>query len=593
MSEIQQSFHRNVDTNKHGDKRSAYKEELSKLFNVANCNEYKALVKLRSKYTDNRIVEEQYAEFRAKLDRIKRKSLKFKEQIYSKYGSMHVSFPVLVKKARKYMNKYKLSEEEFDCFMRFALSDNRFNQTNTYNVPNTEMSKTLGFTSAHALNDKLYYKEEEKQYLDNILKHYEVSKALHEQIKMQTITYYDTAAHALTGEFDRRRNNPYSYVHPVIAALFLPKVRYIEEIMLLGNIGNIIKQKKDGYMLQTNPDYELYWSIITDPNDMVCATMRNSPLKDLETRYRVQIKLWESVFALRQGRYYDEKLTDFIQSLDKCPNNIIDSPELSLIKDEGTILRKLLGVFSFRPTTINVSPVHNNFMPLTVTGQITNIPMVTMYLPPRFSTSTAMPKVQYNINMVQQRYFIENKTIVQKLTTIMYSRDVFFLYVPRRFYNVDLTSYTTPFSFNRLPVTVGNIERLNDTEFDFPWELQFNGSDFNLRSVVFVDTLPENDNIIIGQSAGIISLPDSNRNQFESTCYVYAPQEVAAVNYDRASGMLDSIQPIYVVDKFNNTGVQSNGIVVPILSFTERASKSGTIFMYVKSDASNISIITN
>jgi hypothetical protein len=594
MSEMQQGFQRNAEYGKHGDARKgSFRDDVAKLFQSSDCNEYKALAKLRNKYSDERIVQEKFAEYKDSLEKIKKKAFKFKEQLYNKYGGFNLPFPVLVKKAKKFIKKYGFSEEEFDCFLRFALSDSRMNQTNIFNVPNTEMSKALGYSSVISLGDKLHYKEDERVHLETILKLYESTRHLHEQLKLQTITYTDTATQALTGNFIRDRHNPYTYVHPVIAALFLPKVRYLEEVMLLGNIGNIIKLKKDGYPITTKPDYELYWAMISDPNDMACAQMRNSPLRDLELRYRVQTKLWESVIALRQGRFYDEKLTEFLQALDKCPNNLFDAPDLSYVRDEGTILRKLLGVFSIRPTVVNIIPEHSSltgYTPLSITSQITSIPMMTMYLPPRYSTNVPPSRISFNIQLNQQRWFIQNKMIVPKTISIVYSRDVFFLYVPRRFYNMDFAKYTSPFTFSRLPVTLSGTEKLNDSEFGFEWDIDIFGNRFELRSVVFVDVSKENDNIIIGTSAGIVSLLDPDRNQYIDTCYVYSPQDVYKMAYDHNQGLLTEPSPLYYIEKFDTTEVLINNIPEQVESFVERAVKRGTIFMYAKEGTNKLGL---
>ena len=593
MTDLQQSFQRNAEGKHTDSKKGSFRDDSAKLYGATGCNEYKALAKLKTKYSDDRIVQERFTEYKDNLEKIKKRAYKFKEQLYNKYGGFNLPFPTIIKKAKKFIKKYGFSDDEFDCFLKYALADGRLNQTNVYNVPNTEMSKTLGFSSVITLGDKLHYKEDERVHLEGILKLYEVSKPLHEQIKMQTITYYDTAAQAMSGEFIRSRHSPYSYVHPVIAALFLPKVRYLEEMMLLANIGNIINLKKEGYPILTKPDYELYWAMISDPNDLACSHMRNSPLKDLESRFKVQIKLWECVLSLRQGRYYDDKLVDFLATLDKCPNNLFDAPDLSYVRDEGTILRKVLGVFSLRPTVVSVIPHYGSvtgYTPLTVANQITSIPMMTMYLPPRYSTAVQSPRVSFNVQMEQPRWFIQNKMIVPKSIAIVFSRDVFFLYVPRRFYNMDFSKYTTPFSFSRLPVTVSGTERLNDTEFEFQWDIDIFGSRFELRSVVFVDTSKENDDIIIGTSAGIISLADPDRNQYQDACYVYSPQDVYKITYDDQANRLTEASPIYWIEKNNNTVLNVGGQGVDIESFSDRASKRGTIFMYAKEGSNRMGL---
>merc|ERR1711976_299595 len=124
------------------------------------------------------------------------------------------------------------------------------------------------------------------------------------------------AMQTLTGDFDRRRNNPHCHVHPVIAAMFLPKIEIFENTIILANIAYIVKQKYNKKPIMTSNDYELFYNMIRDPTDVVCSG--ESPVKDLLKRSQLQCKLWESISTLRNGRYYDCAVTALGAAVETC-----------------------------------------------------------------------------------------------------------------------------------------------------------------------------------------------------------------------------------------------------------------------------------
>src|SRR6185312_16328007 len=110
------------------------------------------------------------------------------------------------------------------------------------------------------------------------------------------------------------------------------------------------------------------------------------PFNDLLNRCNVQTKLWEAVLNLRQGKYYTNDLSSFILAIDNCRNSVFDAADLAYVKDEGTIMRKLMSAFSIRPTIVSTAPLYgissatSNIASLAAT-HITTISMITMRIP--------------------------------------------------------------------------------------------------------------------------------------------------------------------------------------------------------------------
>ena len=87
--------------------------------------------------------------------------------------------------------------------------------------------------------------------------------------------------------------------------------------------------------LRTKPDYELFYSLVTDPNDVICDV--SSPIKDLLNRANLQRHLWNSVLHLRNGQYYNCSTSEFLMSVDMCKLNKYDTPDLVYGRYDGTV----------------------------------------------------------------------------------------------------------------------------------------------------------------------------------------------------------------------------------------------------------------
>jgi hypothetical protein len=576
--DTQKGYHRNTrgDESK-SNKDSVIAAEVRSL--LKDANDYKSLNELRLKYNDEELVQKIFDAYKERLEFMKKKAQKFKQLLFYRYNGMNLTYPELLKKATKYKDKYKLTDDEFDVFVKLSLSDSAFNTTNIYNVPNNAMSKTLGYTSTVAIGEKLKVKDNELDVLQDILKLNVETKPLHAQLIVQSLTYTDCAPQAITGIYDNTKNNPYSYVHPVIAALFLPKINYLDEHMLLASLSNIVKTKYENKPIVTKPEFELYWDLITDSNDAVCNQSRDSPLTDLRNRIHVQIKIWESVLNLRQGRYYNDQLGNFMTALDRCNNNIFDAPDQTYVKDEGAILRRILGIFSIRPTIVSTSPLYGLMSnstiinPMSIT-QVTTIPMITLKLPSQMQNKNVAIHLEESLEQAQ--WYYENKVLVPKSMSIIHSRNVLFFYVPRRYQEIMFSRLNSPFNFNDLPITATGLESINNRIVNFKYNLDLMTDSYQLRSVVLVESSPANQNIIIGSTTAVRVPLDMTTGQFNEGYFVYDPQ--GSFEKFEENGVYVNQPPITYIPgdtPFNNIGGTSE-------SFYSRASTRGTIFVYVK-----------
>lgn len=558
--------------------------------NQATCDTYAKMIgsqatdlevmnALKQKHGNAEQAAESFGKYKDCRSFIEKKAHKFKNLIFTKYSTLALT--PLLEKARKYSKKYGLSQDVFNAFIQLALNDENYASINKYNQPNTPMSKALGY-----FNDintgKMNVPANELDVVQEILRLHSDNSILQEHVKVQSLTYRDCALQALKGKYDYSKNNPYSFIHPVIAALFLPRIKYIDEQMLLSSIANIIYCRFHGVPIKLQQEYKLYWDLITDPNEIGCVTARESALADIRNRVRLQIELWKCVRDLREGRYYNSSAIEFIAAVDSCRNGFFDSPDMTHVRDEGTVLRRLLGAFSIRPTVVSIMSIYQPNQIMTGNysigsmnvGQVLTIPIVNFRLP--FNLRGTGHVVDLKDSIGQPDWFVENKMIVPKLKSIVFSNDLIIFYTNRRFQSVNYGSFNSPCNFSRLPATTSAFENINDTNVDCPAILPIGSDVYNIRSVVTVDRALTNPDLIVGCSTAIKVMPDGGFNGYQNSFYIcYDPQGANAMFIE--NGELTKNDPIYTIpENANESGVKIAD------DFETRCRTRGTIYVYVK-----------
>lgn len=564
------------------------KEILEKIFKSRELLlDQQVLSQLKKSLSDTKIIDAVFDYYKMRLEKIKAKVNKFKQALLRKYALANLSTRQLIEKAKKYTRKYDLSAGEFQMFINLLLNEPSQQVQNQYNIPSTPMSRTLGYNIDASMGDKLVLHEGDEEFFKKIMENERETKQLHTQLTLQTLMYDDCSLQAINGVFDATRHNAFKHVHPIIAALFLPKVPFLDEHMLLASIANIVKCKKDGKPISTLYEYELYWDLITDPNQS-CVTDDNKTMEDLSRRVELQTRLWESVMNLRLGKYYDDNSAAFIAAVEKCKNSIFDAPDLVYAHDEGAIFRRILNTFSLRPTVVSISSVDPNPVMLTTLSlspatysQITTVPMVNLRLPrPLIGSQNVVSSIKLVESLNQQQWFIDGKTLLPKTQSIIYSRDVIFFHVDRRFKSFNHTFVHQPHVFTGLPPSLSGLDTINEMDVNFDYTINVGNENFDLRSVVFVEVSnvkinTQETSVITGCSAGIIKLQNPITNPSDTLYYQYDPQGAAFTHYntDKAPVTYTPVSPIFNVT--NNVGTKTR-------TFMNLATSRGTIFMYVK-----------
>ena len=463
--------------------------EVANLFKLQNKSQFtNALLSLRQRYRDEDLVNKIQDVFMQKHSQIVKSAKKFSMAVRSKYASQNVPFHQLLMKARAHAKKHHLSEAEFAEFQRIYEQELAGTGSNEVVIPMTSIMKVLG-NITNGADSHFNANEADSRNLQEILRLNEMSRPLHAQVLLQAIQYTMDTAVMQTVTFDSKIQNPGDHVHPVVAALFLPKIKTIDEHFIYSNMSGIIKCRYNQQPLTTRPDYELFYNLVTDPNDVVCDT--RTPVADLLHRCNLQNQLWNSVLHLRNGQIYNPSLREFTASVDVCRLNKYDNPDFVYGRHDGTILKRLFSAFSFRPTIVASIPVANLFAynpySQNVRPTVTSIPMINVRLS-NFVAPGSKSANDIKTALSQSNKFLEGNSIVDRHTQVMYSREVIIFYIDRREHTYNISNTIT--NMARLPTSVAGFERINNAALTVDSTLTITGNDstiYTLTSAVVAD----------------------------------------------------------------------------------------------------------
>jgi len=545
---------------------SSINDEIQKLIGKNGKMAPSDIQKLRSKYGDDSIVDNILNTLAEKQSKLYKKAKKFASLIREKYSNTSTPFHILLEKAHKYKVKYNLSDIEFSEFQRIFEQELIGLKSTEVLKPQTNMMKVLGNISLDLGGFKNKLNDTDYKQVQEILKLHASTKSLQAQVLLQSMKYTDCDFYALTGNYNRELQRIGEHVHPVIVALFLPKFNVVDNFFLFSNIAGIIKSRFNSEPLQSRPDFEVFYALTTDPNDVVCDN--SSPILDLLNRAQLQTQIWNSVLHLRNGQYYNSSFKDFATSIDMCRLNKQDTPDLLYGRFDGVIIKRLLSAFSFRPTIVAttpllITPVALNPYTYNSTPIVTSVPMINMRLPP-MSNIVADP-ISLSDALEQTQLFLENGAIVPRNTSLIWSRGILVFYVDRRSNSIPYNNQMNLFSMNVLPasVAIGGFERINQTCVLVPPTIGIRNEDYDLRTVVIsesISNIETSSNLVLGSSTLCVS--PGRLNQSGQTKYYY---------YDPYAP-LKYLEPITEISYTNVNNIESN--------FLKMAQESGNVFIY-------------
>lgn len=595
MSGKTENFHRNATD---GSNKTDFDYFITSDLPLDHIVEMLKLQKMGDKEIDETI--QKITDSRTKIRKVVKK---FLAKINASYG--HLDIPELMNKGMKHAAKYGLDKAQQEVFRKHVMKGDTHNHYSYMNeLKYSGMAKFLGFDNVGygqmvKLNPKDFSKLNELHML------YDNTKQLHADVKTHMYSYRSCAPEAIYGTYIRERHNVAVCIHPVVAALFLPKIKFIEDAMLKTNIARMVLTRARAYLQDYNihltnlgPDEleveaELAYNIAHDPNAL-SHFKDETPITNMIKRYKCQIELYHNVMNLRQGRYYstgydaNDGIAGFTRVLNSYDWTFFDSPDLYHVYDEGTVLRKLLAVFSIRPTFTQLTSFsqrygmgYTNISGLSRTVFV-NIPIINVKLP------VGLPGAESNVTSItlsqsttQTDLFVEHKSIVPKNKTVIHSRYVAFFYANRRYNTVNFTGINQNMRYLHLPMPLMNMTSINTTLIDYEVPLRIGKDFFNLRSVVLLQRSPLKD---VEVSTGCSAAIDVDNDIFtggEGT-YIHYNPTVAAIALEDNTVAPNANQytpnpPITFIHEVSNSPDR--------IGFRTESQARGTIFIYENANA--------
>jgi hypothetical protein len=549
-----------------------------------------ATLKAQKKSTDeiNRTIDN-VKKTKKKIEKVVRK---FRSKVEQKYG--HLSEPELVRKGLAHAGKYGLSDTEKEVFVHQVLKGKSYDDfTYEGELRYSPMSRFLGLDNYAGQILDIQPKDQAK--LNELVVMYNSNKMLFNDIKNQTYSYRDCAPEAITGKYNREKHNISRHIHPLIAMLYLPQIDALERRTLKTNIARMVIQRApliaNKVSLHENVlpgelegEFELAYAIAHDPNSV--GTFSNeSPIANLTKRFKCQTELWKTVLNLRQGRYYAEGYGDdrsgingLIEEISSYNWTQFDSPDNLNINDEGNILKKFLSIFSIRPTFTQISSYvqrvamgYTNVSGLARTTFV-NLPVINIRLPTTVTTKH-VGGVSLDNALEQTDLFIENKVLVPKNKSVIYSHEMVFFYADRKFRTINFANVNMGFKNIYLSPSFIGATTLNKTHLMFKCSQRIGREHFKLRGVIVLQTPPNGADIVTGCSATIVC-PKNNNAGLMSDQYLSYNPTAASIKFKDGSNGYTSNTPVSWIPEYSNDARKPG--------FKDTAYVRGCVFFYVK-----------
>lgn len=526
------------------------------------------------------------------------KAIKYANRFFVAYDAKNpvdiLPYEELIRRAKKYKVKYNLSDNEFTLFLKM-IKERREDKIKVSpdEFLNAAMSKTLGYERAKA---RLNVSPQEQQIVSEIIKLDKDNTELSKRVKLQSFSYGGPLnSNALRGNYDYKYHNVMNAIHPVIAALFIPKIDYFEERVVYADIANMVTRLSQHKPLIDGPTNALYQDLIHDPNNN-SESYKISPIKDLSLRAQIQTCLWEIIINLRNGRYYTSKfMSRFMDLINKYPSNNYDASDTNIACDAGSVLRKIMNVFSMRPTHVGRTKIRtpdyafyksmhskpdyvdlSEFVEKEELEDTAFIPMIVIRLPPRNinkSNSDMIKDIRISADLGLLNWYKNDHAPAIYNQKIIATNGVIIYYINRTYSTI---TYASPYIdrygktqnviYEKIPPSIMGATNLNTTVIGFDPEISIDNTIYTLQSVICYENvnidLDDNKSIdiAVGQST-IINVVDN----MTTSHYWYNPSMPE-------SDTSTNINPITMIQDISNSENE--------YAYDEHVSKYGSVFIY-------------
>lgn len=499
------------------------------------------IAELRKKFSDDELIDRIQEAFYDRLNEINKRAKKFVKFVEKKFGNKGMPLHLVLKESKKYRQKYALSDLEFAEFKKQyeKMMNARLPlREQTSLIPNTNMAQLFGDVNSV---DGIVVRDADFSVVQDIIKMHTMTRGTHNSVILQSMQYEGCANEVMAASFDVNRNNLSCAINPILVAMFAPKVRVFEEHFLYTNIAYIVKCKYNKEPILNKSDQDLLHQMIIDSADIVCSS--ETPLRDIRLRCNVQNNLWNSVLAMRNGKFFDCVGNDFFTAIDECKISTYDAPDLIYAGDEGVILKRLLSAMSFNSLLLSTNPVFG----VNGTSNPVNFPVIANRVLSRPYLSLRLPEVDGDELLTLEsaatssQVYIENGMFVPKTQTILHTRGVIIFHVPRRTVSaIDTYQHLispTP-RLTQVPSHVLVNERINATKIVASPTIGIGGGQYTFVSGIVLETFksPELENtiahdttrtdIVIGTAAVVRNTAQGSTMDYAAPYFIYSPKMI-------------------------------------------------------------------
>jgi hypothetical protein len=429
--------------------------------------------------------------------------------------SGETSLNVLMKKAKKYAQKFNVKPDEVKYFKIHYDSSLKQKGVVTNDYSN-DVAKQLGSLQPGFVTEgnTLQVDDKDKHHLEKIFTIHAATKMDYGTAYYHYNSYTHLAPHVMNTRFNPfapgHSLNINNFIHPVLVALGAIKVNSIDQRFLLSNMASLISNKvksPENTGLATRPDYSLFYDMTSDPNsDVACD---NNVWADLEKRCDIQACSRYMINSLRNGNVYDVRNMKLITELNSCRMSVADAPYLLGFQDEGAVVRRLFRAMSFRPIWLQNStavPYPGVVPAFAQHHQAFRTPMINVYPPAQFPNgqimnNAALPNGAMDLlsGLRVPQLIIENGRAVPRNTNIMHVEDVLVFNVHRNQHVMKPHHFNANMLPMHLPLASIPYQRLNDYTVEAPQRItaaevatkamHVNAEDFFLLAVVCKETI--------------------------------------------------------------------------------------------------------
>lgn len=343
-------------------KKQALVEKIMRLPNAIYLDNEDIKKQIMTEFKEKETVKLIYRWIIKRMDYISKKASNFRDGILMRYSYLPPN--KIMKKAKKYAKHLKFTQAEFELFRQMfminyisPLSEQDLKLETGDNTG--ALARVFDIKPKEKEQGKLIFDSSESSIVESIVKAAKSNDSLYYYTFVDSINYKDCDPEKYSMVPIKKNMKYTDCVHPVIAAMFIPKIPYFETRFIYQNIARLVQmcyehQKIDGLYKNLQNSLALDKSQYSDQTGHIIT-----PIKDLQLRANIQISLWRVILMLRNNHVLDCDCSKLYNALSVyAPDMFVENSEL-LNQNSIGIIRRLYNALSVSTLTISKSKIYS------------------------------------------------------------------------------------------------------------------------------------------------------------------------------------------------------------------------------------------